>query len=275
MCIRDRYLTRKNVTPATAEQASQTGDPILRPRPKTAEEGTVESTDEAFQPRMSRRKDTEQGAQLREEVGPVVNSALLEALRLRGGEASVRMNESGEIDEAATTKANTKYEGAVRYLNMRLNNLSKQGAQGKRVADSIRTQVMDNQSMGAKEIVGAFLAGDAVVDVLGGEGISGGVGLMFHKTLKGNGKHSLEGLKEYVNNGNQAVINLAFYEDDPRRVAQTASHEAFHNLQDFYSEYSPSDSKLLESVYKMKDGKVNFKAPVSYTHLTLPTILLV
>ena len=255
-----QYLTRKNVTPATAEQASQTGDPILRPRPKTAEEGTVESTDEAFQPRMSRRKDTEQGAQLREEVGPVVNSALLEALRLRGGEASVRMNESGEIDEAATTKANTKYEGAVRYLNMRLNNLSKQGAQGKRVADSIRTQVMDNQSMGAKEIVGAFLAGDAVVDVLGGEGISGGVGLMFHKTLKGNGKHSLEGLKEYVNNGNQAVINLAFYEDDPRRVAQTASHEAFHILQDFYSEYSPSDSKLLESVYKMKDGKVNFKA---------------
>jgi hypothetical protein len=256
-----QYLTRKNVTPATAEQATQTGDPILRPRPGTSEEGTVESTDEAFQPRMSRRKDTEQGAQLREEVGPVVNSALLEALRLRGGEASVRMNESGEIDEAATTKANTKYEGAVRYLDMRLNNLSKKGAQGKKVADSIRKQVMENRDRGAKEIVGAFLAGDAIVDVLGGDGIAGGVDVMFHKYITtGEGRNSTLGLKSYKGKSNQAVIDLAFLEDSPQQIAQTASHEAFHILQDFYAEYSPSDSKLLQSVYKMKDGKVNYKA---------------
>ena len=59
---------------------------------------TVQATDPARQPRMSRRTDTQQGQELREEVGPIVNPALLEALGMRGGEASMRLSETTPVD---------------------------------------------------------------------------------------------------------------------------------------------------------------------------------
>ena len=89
---------------------------------------------------MSRRTDTQQGQQLREEVGPIVNPALLEALRLRGGEASAR---PGELPQVATqTPQETqeqqletdRYEGAVAYLTARLDDLASKGEQGAKLA---------------------------------------------------------------------------------------------------------------------------------------------
>ena len=117
--------------------------------------------------------------------------------------------------------------------------------------------------MNANDIVGAFMAADAVVETLGGEGPKGGVDVNFHRALTTNGQRSTNGFKSYdktISGRNRAVMDLAFYHDDPVQVAQTAAHEAFHFLQDFYALESPTDAKLLASTYKTKDGLVNYKA---------------
>lgn len=278
-----RRFAELNISPSTAQEAGETGSPILRPTAEMAQDpegfadrgveaGTVEATDIAGQPRME--YDGEMGPQplddegvqrtvSREAVEPDDNEGLLRTLRAMGTEESQRTAEDGSVDQAATDQNLNRYSGAVNYLNARLKELSNRGTQGKKVADSIRGQVMNDQSMGANEIVGAFMAADAIVDTLGGAGVDGGVDINFLKSLQNKKGHALNGLKSYkpTTDGKlQAVIDLAFYNDSPTRVAQTAQHEAFHVLQDFYEQHSPSDAKLLSSVYKLKDGKVNYKA---------------
>ena len=278
--IRKR-LREMNINAVTADNRvpSQVGQPILRPDAtvdedgrvmRTTREGAVEATDPAQQPRMSRRTDTQQGQELRAEVGPIVNSALLEALGMRGGEASMRPGETTPVDTdspallSAPAAFNTeRYQGAVTYLTARLDELAGRGQQGRKLAESIRTQVMDDRSMNANDIVGAFMAADAVTETLGGEGPQGGVDVNFHRTLTKGGQRSTNGFKSYddtIGGRNRAVMDLAFYHDDPVQVAQTAAHEAFHFLQDFYALESPTDAKLLASTYKTKDGVVNYKA---------------
>ena len=276
-----RRLREMNINAVTADNRipSQVGQPILRPDAtvdedgrvtRTTREDVVEATDPAKQPRMSRRTDTQQGQELRQEVGPIVNSALLEALGMRGGEASMRQTETTPVDTdspallSAPAAFNTeRYQGAITYLTARLDELAGRGQQGRKLAESIRTQVMDDRSMNANDIVGAFMAADAITDTLGGEGPAGGVDVNFHRVFTGGGEYTKNGFKSYQNNiggRNRAVMDLAFYHDDPVQVAQTAAHEAFHFLQDFYALESPTDAKLLASTYKTKDGLVNYKA---------------
>lgn len=268
-------LREMNVGRTTAaEMNQQVGDPILRKAAdvdedgritRTTAEGTVEATDPAAQARMSRRTDTEQGLAVREEVGPIVTPALREMLRLRGGEASVRIDADGsrQITEVPGQSPGAgRYEGALNYLTVRLQDLATKGEQGKKVAQAVKQQVMDDTTMDANAIVSAFLAADAVVETLGGRGPDAGVDINFLKALTNEEGKSLNGLKSYKPTANgkmQAVINLAL-DQSPDRVQQTASHEAFHVLQDFFAEYSPKDAKLLDSVYKLKDGKVNYRA---------------
>ena len=90
--------------------------------------------------------------------------------------------------------------------------------------------------MNANDIVGAFMAADAVTETLGGEGHRDV--LMLTSTLTKGGQRSENGFKSYGNTiggRNRAVMDLAFYHDDPVQVAQTHAHEAFHFLQDFYA----------------------------------------
>ena len=141
-------LRKLNLSPATAgiRAPSQVGSPILRADTtvdddgaitRTTQEGTVQATDPARQGRMSRRTDTQQGqAASRREVGPIVNPALLEALRLRGGEASARLSESPQVatqtpQETLEQQLETdRYQGSVAYLTARLDDLASKGEQG-------------------------------------------------------------------------------------------------------------------------------------------------
>jgi hypothetical protein len=285
-----RLLREMNVGRTTAAesetQAQQAGQPILRKTGvfdiqtgefvRQSQAGTIEATDPAAQPRMSRsrnlegRTEAEQGKALREELGPVVTPAFREMLRLRSSylpsdEASVRMGADGSPQITGVPgqiPGTGRYQGALNYLTGRLQDLEAKGAQGKKAAQAIKRQVMDDTTADANSIVGAFLAADAVVETLGGEGPKGGIDIMFLKNIEDGAKHGLKGYR-----GTQAVLQLAM-DDSPAKIQQTASHEAFHFLQDFYAEYSPKDAKVLKSVYKMKDGKVNYKAlPASIRRL--------
>jgi len=282
--IRKR-LADLNVRSTTAlEQGQQVGKPILRKDSdvdpegritRTTTEGTVSDVDPSGQARMGRRTDTAEGLRIRDEVGPVVTPALREALRMRGGEASIRTGDNQSTQDSSTTPVTSqtlKYEGALNYLTGRLQMLEKSGSQGKKLARAVKRQVMDDTSMNANDVVAGFLAADAVVNTLGGKGPKGGVELTFLKTLTNEKGNELHGEKSYSDNAKgrtQAVMRLAlgstdaqgnYVQDSAYRIAETANHEAFHFLQDFFVEHSPSDAKLLRSVYKLKDGKVNYKA---------------
>lgn len=267
-----RRLSDKNVSPTTSlEQDQQVGDPILRKSGAFDEDGkfrrtatpdTVQETDVATQPRMVRRTDTEEGKQLRKEIGPIVTRGLLDALKIRGGEASARMTPDGLMDEEATNRAEARYEGATNYLMARLDAMSKRGDQGARAANAIKTQVLNNKKVTSNEIVGAFLAADAIVDTLGGQGAQNGVDIRFFDRLtQRNDAYGFKMYEDTVDGKSKAVIELALQGDNVEGVRGTAAHEAFHVLQDFYASESPKDKKVLDSFYKLdKDGKVNYKA---------------
>ena len=189
-----------------------------------------------------------------------------------GAEASIVRNPDKTINEEATAARKARYDAAVEFLDGRLEALSQRGEQGAEIAGKIRSQVLENAELGATEIEGAFLAADALTETLGGKGPENVIEVNFMDTLTNEQGDPLSGLKQYKNTSDgklKAVIDLAFGEidtngvyrpDAPKFVAGTASHEAFHVLQDFYAKHSPSDAKILKAVYKTKDGKVNYKA---------------
>ena len=189
-----------------------------------------------------------------------------------GAEASIVRNPDKTINEEATAARKARYDAAVEFLDGRLETLSQRGEQGAEVAGKIRSQVLENAELGATEIESAFLAADALTETLGGKGPENVIEVNFMDTLTNEQGEQLAGLKQYKNTSDgklKAVIDLALGQTDPQGiyrpdapnfVAGTASHEAFHVLQDFYTKHSPSDAKILKAVYKMKDGKVNYKA---------------
>ena len=275
-----RRLAEKNISPTTSlEQDQQVGDPILRKTSAVDEDGkirltatpdTVQETDIATQPRMVRRTDTAEGKKLRQEIGPIVTRGLLDALKIRGGEASTRFTPDGLMDEDATSRAETRYQGATNYLLTRLDAMAKRGDQGAKAANAIKTQVLNNKKITSNEIVGAFLAADAIVDTLGGQGAQNGVDIRFFDRLtQRNDAYGFKLYEDTVEGKSKAVIELALQGDTVEGIRGTAAHEAFHVLQDFYASESPKDKKVLDSFYKLdKDGKVNYKAlPASIKRL--------
>ena len=192
-------------------------------------------------------------------------------LNKSGTEESTILNQDGSVNEEATQLNLDKFNSARDYIMGRLDKMAERGKQGAELADKVRGQVVENEQFGAKEIEAAFLAADAITDTLGGDAQ---IEVNFHDSLFGEKTgQRVAGMKKYVPTPDgklKAVMDLAFgqtdqegnyvVDPDPQRLAGTASHEAFHFLQDFYAEHSPSDARLLKSVYKMKDGKVNYKA---------------
>tara|TARA_Y100000004_G_scaffold47959_1_gene52803 strand:+ start:1730 stop:10168 length:8439 start_codon:yes stop_codon:yes gene_type:complete len=190
-------------------------------------------------------------------------------------------NEDGSVNQEETQRAIDTNQGALDYLEERIQKLEKRGRQGKIVADSLRFQVIKpvtdrvtgQSPLTADQVAGAILGAEAIVDTLGEKGdtdLRFLMGLTGDKAtvdkqienLKAEAKakgQNFEGLRKgfqtygYDANGKiKSIIELTFnYGKDVKaeEYAQTAAHEAFHVLQDVFSVSDPSARSLLNGAF--------------------------
>ena len=205
---------------------------------------------------------------------PVDNfTSVTKANEQREDDASIVKNTDGSIDNVATEQNKNRYKLASRYFDARLKDLSKRGTQGKMVAESIREQVLLNPERNAFNLVAAFAAADAAVEVLGK---NGNVAINFLEEIeatdnqkKAHGidvKQKIFATGQATRSTTEPLIRLAFTLGDPNTaltpevLQQTAYHEAFHTLQNFYGKHKPKFKQLLKSYFGEEDTIIDGKA---------------
>lgn len=191
----------------------------------------------------------------------------------RGEDASIALNPDGSIDNVATEQNLNRYKIATKYFDARLNDLSQRGTQGKMLAESIREEVLLNPERNANNLVASFAAADAAVEVLGK---NNNVAINFLTELEAKDSqkkaHGLDVEQKIFATGSanrsttKPVINLALTLGDPNTtltpeaLQQTAYHEAFHTLQNFYGKHKPKFKQLLKSYFGEEDTRIDGKA---------------
>ena len=205
---------------------------------------------------------------------PVDNfTSVTKANEQREDDASIVKNTDGSIDNVATEQNKNRYKLASRYFDARLKDLSKRGTQGKMVAESIREQVLLNPERNAFNLVAAFAAADAAVEVLGK---NGNVAINFLEEIeatdnqkKAHGidvKQKIFATGQATRSTTEPLIRLAFTLGDPNTaltpevLQQTTYHEAFHTLQNFYGKHKPKFKQLLKSYFGEEDTIIDSKA---------------
>lgn len=189
-----------------------------------------------------------------------------------------RANAEGTIkaQEAAAAKEEqgrlrTAFKRADETINKRLGELEKMGTQGKEVADGVR-RALNNRALDSQQLLGAFIGADVLV-----------------KQLPGKANHRIEFVERLLPTEEEAkaveasggtlgaeaqgrrdaargLIELSLSKRflDPGYVLlrETAAHEAFHVLQDYYKKFDKGFAQTLDNAFAkgsdLKDGKAMF-----------------
>ena len=150
-------------------------------------------------------------------------------------------------------------------IENRLEEMAKRGEVGKANSDAIR-EVLDDPSRTVGEIFTAFEVADIMTKILPDQS---GHAIKFLDSLKAidaQGKEiagtegQVQGLRFYNANLVQLAFKTAKMKDgkvvlefDRDMLKETASHEAFHILQDFYIKYDPQAKKILDQEFGSTD----------------------
>ena len=125
--------------------------------------------------------------------------------------------------------------------------LEAKGSQGKRAADAVRKNLND-RTLSAEQLYGAFKGAEIIA-----------------KTLPANANHEIEFVKyltdaagkevqgkriEVKDSSSAGIIKLSLAENQLPLLSETASHEAFHVLQDYYGKYDPDFRKLMKQSFR-------------------------
>ena len=191
-------------------------------------------------------------------------------------EARAKAEEGIKAQEAAAAKEEqgrlrTAFKRADETINKRLGELEKMGTQGKEVADGVR-RALNNRALDAQQLLGAFIGADVLV-----------------KQLPGKANHRIEFVEKLLpteeeakaveasggtlgaevqgrRDAAKALIELSLSKRflDPGYVLlrETAAHEAFHVLQDYYKKFDKGFAQALDNAFAkgsdLKDGKAMF-----------------
>ena len=151
------------------------------------------------------------------------------------------------------TKSSQEYKDAFDYVENKINDIASKGEQGKLISDGLRTLLNDkslNLTLG--EMVSAFQVSDVMSTILPE---SSGHALKFVNSLK-NGKE--QGSRDASANLIQLALKTVPIKDKDGKeqlifseevMGETASHEAFHVMQDFFLQYDPTSKKILDSEF--------------------------
>ena len=142
-------------------------------------------------------------------------------------------------------KSSEQYINSVNLVNARIDEIASKNEQGKKIARSLREVINDpNRTVG--QMSTAFHVADIMSSIMPGKADHA---LKFVDVI---GKGEEVGIR----NAHAKLISLAYnYGKDGKLVTdenvikETASHEAFHVLQDYFLQYDPSARKILDAEF--------------------------
>ena len=281
---------------ATAEQKIEEKFSSIFVDPETGEESYIQT--DVREEKVKRTDPVQEDIMVEPEKAKKIggHGGAIEEQRIAGARASVktvdniRQTDKAKIkpkinpDGTVNQEAEWTYEGALKYIEKRLTDLSARGKQGELLSRALRMQVINPTKKGlggldGKQIAGAFLAAEEIVNVLGTKGnveleflhriaatkeTAEASGATNEKFFKGLVKY---GEKKYDASGKIVPLIQLAYESDvyyggktqrikftPEQMAQTAAHEAFHLLQDAYGASDPKAKSILAGAFNLEKG---------------------
>ena len=147
------------------------------------------------------------------------------------------------IYSVPTTEEDAVRQQARKVVDQRLEKLRKLGTQGNKAADGVVAAIERGDST-PEQLYEAFHAADIIANLLP-QGANHQIN--FLNTISANVQGNRAAPQA---EGMDGIINLSLAEDQLPLLRETAAHEAFHVLQDYYAKYDPEFSKLLARDFK-------------------------
>lgn len=195
----------------------------------------------------SRRKSKKAG----KPKGPIGSTAPMgveipEAFR--GTQSQAEQTEQPAQQAPDREAAETKRQEILQRLNYEyLAKLEAKGPQGKRAADAVRKSLAD-RTLTAEQLYGAFKGAEVITNTLPA---NANHEIEFVKHLTNASGEEVQGKRIEVKDSSAAgIIKLSLAENQLALLNETASHEAFHVLQDYYGKYDPDFRKLMKQSFR-------------------------
>lgn len=151
-----------------------------------------------------------------------------------------------------TAKQRETNEARRAEILQRLNNeylakLEAKGPQGKRAADAVRKNLED-RTLTAEQLYGAFKGAEIITDTLPANADHE---IEFVKHVTDASGQEVQGKRMEVKDSSAAgIIKLSLSESQLPLLSETASHEAFHVLQDYYGKYDADFRRLMKQSFR-------------------------
>lgn len=160
----------------------------------------------------------------------------------------------------ADARLSRRTEAQKRINNLYLDKLRGMGAQGRLIRNGL-VDALKNRSLSAEQVYGAFTAADVLAPLMpagANHRIEFTKEILPNKQLAeaiarsgGNPNAALQGLRTRPSDaGLEGIITLSLAPDMMPYLRETAAHEAFHVLQDYYGKYDPQFKKLMDQGFR-------------------------
>lgn len=133
-------------------------------------------------------------------------------------------------------------ERAREIVKKRVDDLRAKGKQGVMIADAL-DRATASKGYTPEQLYAAFRAGDIMANLLPA---GANHQVEFVKSLGEN----KQGVRYSPSQGLSGIIELSLAPDQLKFVQETAAHEAFHVLQDYYAKYDPKLTEILNRDFK-------------------------
>ena len=152
-----------------------------------------------------------------------------------------------EASEKAQANEARRAEILQKLNDEYLAKLEAKGPQGKRAADAVRKSLED-RTMTAEQLYGAFKGAEIIANTLPA---NANHEIEFVKYLTDAAGKEVQGKRMEVKDSSSAgIIKLSLAENQLPLLSETASHEAFHVLQDYYGKYDPDFRRLMKQSFR-------------------------
>ena len=186
--------------------------------------------------------------------GPIGSTAPMQVSipeRFAGEAKAAATAEEQATQQEAADKAQANEARRVEILQ-KLNDeylvkLEAKGPQGKRAADAVRKSLED-RTLTAEQLYGAFKGAEIITDTLPANADHE---IEFVKHLTDASGQEVQGKRIEVKDSSAAgIIKLSLSESQLPLLSETASHEAFHVLQDYYGKYDADFRRLMKQSFR-------------------------
>lgn len=148
--------------------------------------------------------------------------------------------------EATTTAPTAEAVAeAKKVIDARIERVSKQGEQGKKIAEGLRT-ALESGEFTPEQMLIAFKMSDISARLLGTTAAAPHDFKFFNGIFKSSSGTRVFGLRSFT----EGSVQLATISDAITKGRNTAAHEAFHVLQDLFNEYDKPAARIIRDAFR-------------------------